>query len=590
VTFNSGSKNGDLAPPTTLEKPFRLAKYFSTVAIVIIFGTCLILAAFMSRRAVEMIQERVVEDTVMIMDNLNYHMFNNFLKPIYEEGGDGRLSQPEAYDYLNSVIQNTIHGFDISRVAIYDATYGLLIYSSDSAEPVIPKQPDSVPGQPRLTPPNGQFVDPLSAYLEAVRRFFLQPSEESLRLGGGQVPRLWRPPGASGRAAYMNYLKERTVIVQEGGGFLIGSFFPRGQFTMRCFKALEDYFSTDMSGVLEITRDLTPEYKQIASMQYTALATAICASLSLTIMLRIVVARGEAIVNQRNAEKAALSERLNQAERLVNLGRMVATVSHEIRNPLGIINSSADFLAQGLKQTPKMARLAEAIVDESERLSSIVTDFLDFARPQVPVFELMILEELLEEIFVLLEVQMSRAGVELKAQLRNDPEPISADRALMHQALVNVLVNAIQAMPEGGLLTVKTETETLAEGTGYLVVTIIDTGEGLSKEAAQNLFTPFHTTKVKGSGLGLVLTRNIVESHGGRIDLTNVTDRVVDLTERPASSQAVGQTPSQVLGSAAEGSPASDLASESPNNNAAEEEDEEDSGLIVTLRLPLPGV
>jgi signal transduction histidine kinase len=530
-------KVDDLTPSPSLEKPFRLAKYFSTVAIAVIFATCLILAAFMSRRAEEMIQERVVEDTIMIMDNLNFQLYNNFLRPIYETGADGRLSQPEAYEYLNSVIQNTIHGFDISRVAIYDATYGLMIYSSDSAEPVIALKPVSDSGG-RI--PDGEFASPLSAYLEAVSRFFLKPIEEILRQGTAG-PRFWRPPGASGRAAYLNYLKERAVIVQEGGGYLLGSFFPRGRFSMRCFKAMENYVSPEISGVLEITRDLTPEYEQIASMQYTALATAVCTSLALTIILRIVVARGEVIINQKNAEKAALSERLNQAERLVNLGRMVATVSHEIRNPLGVINSSADFLAQGLKESPKMARLAEAIVDESERLSSIVTDFLDFARPQAPVFAPMILEELLEEIFVLLEVQMGRAGVELRAELRDKPSPINADRALMHQALVNVLVNAIQAMPEGGLMTVKTSVETSAD-TGYLALTISDTGEGLSPEVAQNLFTPFHTTKVKGSGLGLVLVRNIVESHGGRIDLTN-----------------------------------------------APGEGEEDHGLIVTIKLPLPG-
>ncbi|MDR2141414.1 MAG: hypothetical protein LBR11_06440 [Deltaproteobacteria bacterium] len=522
-----------------LEKPFRLAKYFSTVAIAAIFATCLILAAFMSRRAEEMIQERVVEDTVMIMDNLNFQLYNNFLRPISLAGVDGRLSQPEPYKFFNTVIQNTIHGFDISRVVMYDARYGLMLYSSDSAEPVVKPQSSPDLGE---TMTNGQFAEPLSAYLEAVKRFYQPPSDESLRLGNGTAPRFWRPPGASGRAAYLNYLKERTVIVLEQGGYLLGSFFPRGQFSMRCFKAMEDYFSPDISGVLELTRDLTPEHEQIAAMQYTALATAVGMSLLLTFVLRMVVARGEEIINQKNAEKAALSERLNQAERLVNLGRMVATVSHEIRNPLGIINSSADFLAKGLKESPKMARLAEAIVDESERLSSIVTDFLDFARPKKPVFGPVVMEDLLEEIFVLLEVQMSRAGVELRADLRPDPEPITADRALMHQALVNLLVNAIQAMPDGGLLKVRTQAETPIEETGYLLLTIADTGSGLSPEAAQNLFTPFHTTKVKGSGLGLVLVRNIVESHGGRINLTN-----------------------------------------------AQGEGEDGQGLIVTIRLPLPG-
>jgi signal transduction histidine kinase len=522
-----------------LDKPFRLAKYFSSVAIAAIFATCLLIAAYMSRRAEEMIQERVVEDTIMIMDNLNFQLYNNFLRPIYEAGGDGRLSQPEAYNYLNSVIQNTIHGFDISRVALYDASYGLMIYSSDSPDPVVIYKPSVITGE---MIPDGQFADPLSAYLEAVSRFFLPPSDDSVRLSEGQVPKFWRPPGATGRAAYLNYLKDRTVIVWERGGYRLGPFFPKGEFSLRCFKAMEDYFSPEISGVLELTRDLTPEYQQLASMQIAGVVMAVSVSILLFFVLRLVVSRGEAIINQKNAEKAALSERLNQAERLVNLGRMVATVSHEIRNPLGIINSTADFLANGVKDQPKLARLAEAIFDESERLSSIVTDFLDFARPTAPTFEPIIVEELLEEIFVLLEVQMSRAGVELRAELQPDPEPISADRALTHRAFVNVLVNAIQAMPEGGLLKVKTYVETPIEETGYHVVSIADTGSGLSPEAAQNLFTPFHTTKTKGSGLGLVFVRNVVESHGGRLELNNIKG-----------------------------------------------EGEDDHGLLVEIRLPLPG-
>jgi nitrogen fixation/metabolism regulation signal transduction histidine kinase len=100
-------------------------------------------------------------------------------------------------------------------------------------------------------------------------------------------------------------------------------------------------------------------------------------------------------------------------------------------------------------------------------------------------------------------------------------------------------------MPDGGLLKVLTYQETPVEETGYLVLVIADTGSGLSPEAAQNLFTPFHTTKTKGTGLGLVLVRNIVESHGGRIDLANVQGEA--------------------------------------------SEDEEAHGLIVTIRMPLPG-
>jgi signal transduction histidine kinase len=217
-----------------------------------------------------------------------------------------------------------------------------------------------------------------------------------------------------------------------------------------------------------------------------------------------------------------LDERLNQAERLANLGKMVETVSHEIRNPLGIIRSSADFLAAGLKESPSQKRIAGAIVDESERLWRILTDFLDFARPMKPVLTAVIIEDMLEEILVLLEADMSRAGVELSVKMRPDPGPILADRDQLHRAFLNLLVNAIQAMPDGGLLTVGTAVQMAGEPQGRLIVTILDTGPGLSPEAASHIFKPFHTTKTKGTGLGLVLVRNVIESHLGRLILENV--------------------------------------------------------------------
>jgi signal transduction histidine kinase len=200
-------------------------------------------------------------------------------------------------------------------------------------------------------------------------------------------------------------------------------------------------------------------------------------------------------------------------------------VSHEIRNPLGIINSSADYLARNLKEDPKLARLSGAIVDESTRLSRIVTDFLDFARPQKPRTGAVVVEDILEEIFVLLEADMSRAGVELRTGLREDPGFIMADGALLHRAFMNILVNGIQAMPEGGLLDVGTSLDPGGAGVpASLVVRVTDTGPGITPDALESLFRPFFTTKTKGTGLGLVLVRNKVEGHGGRLVLRNVEE------------------------------------------------------------------
>ncbi|MDR1308968.1 MAG: hypothetical protein LBL95_03570, partial [Deltaproteobacteria bacterium] len=443
-------------------KPFQLAKYFSSIGVIVIFFTCLVLAAMMSDRAERIIYDRVVEDTVMIMDNVNFQMFTNFLLPIYKERGEAKLSQPEPYRYLHSVIQNAIHGFDISKVALYDAKVGMMVYSSESTVPVVTYRVSAGTGQPEAV---GRLAEPMGLYSEAVRIFMAKGTGGA----GGQAPSFQQPPGSPGRAAYIDYLKERTVIVRQEGGYLFGKFFPRGQFTIRCLKAMEDYYTHNISGVLELNRDLTAEYRQIASMHFTAVVVAVASSLFLSVILWMVVARGESIINQKNAEKAALDERLHQAERLANLGRMVGTVSHEIRNPLGIIRSSADFLASRLKDSPGQERLAAAIVDESGRLWRILTDFLDFARPMRPVLSPVVAEDILEEILVLLEADMSRAGVELLSRMQPDPGPILADRDQLHRAFMNLLVNAIQAMPEGGLLTVGTGVQMAGEPQGRLI-------------------------------------------------------------------------------------------------------------------------
>ncbi|MCL2029012.1 MAG: ATP-binding protein [Deltaproteobacteria bacterium] len=327
-------------------------------------------------------------------------------------------------------------------------------------------------------------------------------------------------PRAGTDEAFMSLLRRLTVYRYEGGQRFF-PIFPKGEIVLRGYRFMEDPDTRGLTGVLEIDRDLTLEYRQIARLQYFALGAAALLALLLTVALRWVVSRGEDILNRRSLERQALLGRLNQAERLAGLGSMVATVAHEIRNPLGIIHSTADVLGRLLAREPDQARLAAAIIEEADRLSTVVTEFLDFARPPEPKAAPVVVEEILEEVLASLEITLSRASVETRLDFRDEPGPVQADAHMLHRAFLNIIMNAIQAMDEGGLLTVSTRLEPGGDGGGRLWVIIRDTGPGLSEETAGRVFNPFFTTKAKGTGLGLIIVRNIIEAHGGAMELVN---------------------------------------------------------------------
>lgn len=585
------------ADPAVDEKPFRLAKSFSLIAVVMIFAAVLTLAAVVSRQAEIIITKRVEDDTLKLMENLNHQMFEGFLVVASNQFGQIRLREKAQQELLLRVINNTIYGFDIKRVLIYN-TKGQVVFATDDTLPesladdmeaykqaievyvpsaISPWRPpgdrnslpflefyrhylspfeSQWPAQNSYTlpgsrdqlysflPGSGPGADdsgPLfipdnleTAYYallwERAMRDLRRAGEESAPNGDevieAEEPERQPPalPHQEDRAenAFLASIRTQTVFRYEGGSFLLFNFFPQGSVVLRTYKAMENYGNQGLSGVLEISRDLTPEYQQIARLQYFALSVAFFLALGLTIVLFWVVNRGEAIITKRNLERQALREQLDQAERLAGLGSMVATVAHEIRNPLGIIHSTADVLNRFLaKEEPDRARLAKAIVEEANRLSDVVTEFLDFARPPEPRLKPVVVEEILEEILAFLEVTLVRAGVEVRCDLRKDQSPIPGDASMLHRAFLNILVNSIQAMDDGGLISVATSLEEKQPGQGRLLITISDTGPGLNEEAAKKMFSPFYTTKAKGTGLGLVIVRNIIEGHGGEITLKN---------------------------------------------------------------------
>jgi two-component system sensor histidine kinase HydH len=191
-------------------------------------------------------------------------------------------------------------------------------------------------------------------------------------------------------------------------------------------------------------------------------------------------------------------------------------VSHEIKNPLGIIRSTADLLEKKVRQYDPDNRLASVIREESDRLNRVVTEFLDFARPQVLRIQPVELDKLLEKNLQFLELEIARQGVVIEKFFPGAPVVTQGDYDLLYRGFLNILINALQAMPEGGTLSVS-----LRDFPREVEVEIRDFGPGLSPEAREKAFDPFFTTKEKGTGLGLAIVKNTIEAHKGTIELEN---------------------------------------------------------------------
>jgi len=209
-----------------------------------------------------------------------------------------------------------------------------------------------------------------------------------------------------------------------------------------------------------------------------------------------------------------------RAEELAAMGRMTAAIAHEIRNPLGIIRGAAQHLEARLRDAGIDDELAGLIPGEVDRLDRILSGYLTFGKGADAPPEAIDLELLARRTARLVEAELARSGARLAVEAAPGLPPAWGDPRRLQQALLNLLLNARDAMPEGGLVTLR-----LARDGAELSLAVLDEGPGLAGAAAGPLFEPFHTTKEKGSGLGLAIARQVAEAHGGTVSLRDRTDR-----------------------------------------------------------------
>ena len=216
-----------------------------------------------------------------------------------------------------------------------------------------------------------------------------------------------------------------------------------------------------------------------------------------------------------------LQEEVRHREKLAAIGTMAAGVAHEIRNPLSSIRGFAAYFGGKFAVESEEYRNAQVLIQEADRLNRSITELLELARPTELRTAANDVNPLVERTLRLVRRDAEVAGVRIEQELCPDLPIVELDSDKLTQALLNICINAIQAMQNGGVLHI----ETLSVGTdsdaGSLCIRISDNGPGIPPDAVGKIFEPYFTTKGKGTGLGLAVVQKIIEAHGGEIRVSN---------------------------------------------------------------------
>jgi len=219
---------------------------------------------------------------------------------------------------------------------------------------------------------------------------------------------------------------------------------------------------------------------------------------------------------------------LHRADRLSALGQLSAGLAHEIRNPLGAIKGAVEILQEDFPTGHPKAEFYAILLKEVERLNDVLTNFLSFARPVMPHLAPLDVRTVLTALEGLTSGQARAHRVQIFTSFHQGPSRVMADETLLKQAFLNIMLNAVEAMPAGGDLAISTRLSP-ASATGdrpeWVEVVFDDTGPGIREEDLGRIFDPFFTTKKDGTGLGLAITHRIIENHHGTIRVTSQRDK-----------------------------------------------------------------
>ena len=452
--------------------PFELVKYFAFTSLLLILLASFVLSWMIADNAKTVLLQRSEAYSRLFADNLNRQVFLQFVLPTVVRYGRIALSEQDQFERLDQIVRNITRGMRIDSVTIFEPNQNRIAYSSISE--LMGKR--DMGGLEYQKAGKGE-------------------SNSALITGGSLFSLL---PGA---AEVFCTLKTYVPFRQEN---------KLGEHT------------GEIMGVIEVVQDLSDDLRAIVQLQGRVIVLSLVILSILFVILSMIVVRANRIMAQRAEERLRLEEQLNEAQRLASLGKMVAAVSHEIKNPLGIVRSTAEILGNRIsKVAPGNEHLAHIIVEETSRLDAIVREFLDFARPQEAKLAPCSLNAIIERLLRFMEPEFKQKSVIVRTELAADLPEIFMDSEQIYQVVFNIVFNAIQAMPYGGDIVLRTrmdQDQTLA------ILEITDTGIGIPPEKIEQIFTPFYTDKNRGTGLGLTIAKNIVEKHQGTIGVASSPD------------------------------------------------------------------
>ncbi|MBV5316791.1 MAG: two-component sensor histidine kinase [Desulfobulbaceae bacterium] len=452
--------------------PFELVKYFAVTSLLLILIASFVLSWVIADNAKTVLLQRSEAYSKLFADNLNRQVFLQFVLPTVVRYGRIALSEMDQFERLDQIVRNITRGMRIDSVTIFEPGQNRIAYST-------------------VTELMGKRDMGGLEYQKAIKG-----DNNSVLITGGSLLSIL--PGA---ADVFCTLKTYVPFRQENR---------LGEHT------------GEIMGVIEVVQDLSDDLRAIIQLQGRVIVLSLTIMAILFSILSLIVVRANRIMAERAEERLRLEEQLNEAQRLASLGKMVAAVSHEIKNPLGIVRSTAEILGNRIsKVAPGNEHLAQIIVEETSRLDGIVREFLDFARPREITMANSALNGVVERVLRFMEPEFKQKSVVVHTQLDANLPEIYMDSEQIYQVVFNIVFNATQAMPYGGDIVVQTKA---AQNPSTVVLEISDTGIGIPAEKIDQIFTPFYTDKNRGTGLGLTIAKNIVEKHKGTIAVTSRPD------------------------------------------------------------------